>query len=393
MTTKQEIRFGSAAASMRQLPDDSVDLVLTSPPYPMIEMWDESFAASAPEVAGALERGEGDTAFALMHEILDDVWRECRRVLRPGGFLCVNIGDATRTLDGNFRLYSNQARISRFCESLGFQSLPPVIWRKQTNAPNKFMGSGMLPSGAYVTLEHEYILILRRGAKRSFTAEEAARRRKSAFFWEERNAWFSDVWDFKGARQVLPGNEERARSGAFPLELAHRVVNMYSLQGDLVLDPFLGTGTTAAACLLNARSSLGMERAGRLASVIEETLVRAAETANRLVAERIAAHRAFIRDYEERRGTLPAHTNEPHGFPVVTSQETRLVLPALERLSRVDGRDRPETMVFEATHSPAPQDAASRSPEIHGVTTKETEQLSLFLQEERKTSKMKPDHP
>ena len=78
---------------------------------------------------------------------------------------------------------------------LGFQSIPLILWRKQTNAPNKFMGSGMLPAGAYVTLEHEYILVLRKGSKREFKkAEEKRNRHESAIFWEERNIWYSDIW-------------------------------------------------------------------------------------------------------------------------------------------------------------------------------------------------------
>lgn len=71
------------------------------------------------------------------------------------------IGDATRTINGEFKLYNNHSRIVKSCSELGLTTLPDIIWHKTTNAPNKFMGSGMLPCGAYVTLEHEYILIFR----------------------------------------------------------------------------------------------------------------------------------------------------------------------------------------------------------------------------------------
>jgi modification methylase len=74
------------------------------------------------------------------------------RILIPGGIMCINIGDTTKTIDNKFCLYSNHSRILTHCLSLGFDNLPNIIWRKQTNAPNKFMGSGMLPVGAYVTL-------------------------------------------------------------------------------------------------------------------------------------------------------------------------------------------------------------------------------------------------
>jgi len=213
--TRHEFRTADAR-NLGWIADGSVHLVVTSPPYPMIEMWDECFGALDPSIAAALAEGRGDDAFEAMHRALDRVWRELHRVLANGGIACINIGDATRTLDGNFRLYANHARVLQSCVALGFRSLPAILWRKPTNAPNKFMGSGMLPAGAHVTLEHEYVLVLRKGDRREFpTAAEKRRRRESAFFWEERNAWFSDVWfDIKGTPQHLCDKAGRARSAA-----------------------------------------------------------------------------------------------------------------------------------------------------------------------------------
>lgn len=325
MQTRHRVIPGPAANT--DLPPESVDLVVTSPPYPMIEMWDQSFSGQGAGVASHLERGEGPAAFEAMHRVLDEAWGECHRVLRPGGFACINIGDATRSIAGEFRLYTNHARIVVACEALGFQSLPAVIWRKQTNAPNKFMGSGMLPSGAYVTLEHEYILILRKGGKRVFAPAERERRSKSAFFWEERNSWFSDLWDFKGVQQRLGSNEARARSGAFPFELGFRLICMYSMQGDLVLDPFLGTGTTSAAALACARDSIGVEADTGLLPVIEGTIEAGVTLGNERQLARLRAHDEFVRRYEADKGRPPGHTNTTYGFPVVTRQEIDLVLP------------------------------------------------------------------
>jgi DNA modification methylase len=121
-------------------------------------------------------------------------------------------------------------------QKLGFSALPAILWRKQTNAPNKFMGSGMMPPGAYVTLEHEYILILRKGNKREFTSiKEKQNRRESAFFQEERNFWFSDVWmDLKGTTQNLFDNKATERSAAYPFELPYRLISMFSVKSDTV---------------------------------------------------------------------------------------------------------------------------------------------------------------
>lgn len=273
-----------------------------------------------------------------MHQSLRPVWQEARRVLVPGGFACINIGDAVRTVNGDFRLYPNHARIVSDLVSLGFSPLPAILWRKQTNAPNKFMGSGMLPAGAYVTLEHEYILICRKGSKRAFNTDaEKRNRQESAIFWEERNQWFSDVWtDLKGTRQELGGKEARQRSAAFPLELAYRLVLMYSVRGDRVLDPFLGTGTTMAAAMAAGRSSVGVEFDRTLAPAVESTLAGTAAIANRRGAARLDAHQAFVRQRIEA-GKPPKHTHSRYGFPVVTRQEQHLRLQPLVEIN--EGED------------------------------------------------------
>ena len=127
----------------------------------MIEMWDSILGEQSLQITKSLESNDGYTAFELMHIELDKVWDEVIRVTKEGAFICINIGDATRTINGNFALYPNHARIISYFRSKGINNLPNIIWKKQTNSPNKFMGSGMLPSGAYVTLEHEYILIFK----------------------------------------------------------------------------------------------------------------------------------------------------------------------------------------------------------------------------------------
>jgi DNA modification methylase len=195
------------AHNMSAVEDRSIHLVVTSPPYPMIEMWDDHFSAADSTIGKALKRSDTDRAFELMHQELDGIWRELKRVLAPGGIACINIGDATRTIQGNFRLFANHARIISMFQSMGIYQLPTILWRKTTNAPNKFMGSGMMPPGAYVTLEHEYILVFRNGPKREFSADyQKQMRRQSAYFWEERNLWFSDVW------MGLPGTTQNLRS-------------------------------------------------------------------------------------------------------------------------------------------------------------------------------------
>ena len=295
MKTAHNILFQDAR-DLKEIPSESVDLVVTSPPYPMIEMWDEMFSHQNPEIRDALAYGDGMQAYALMHQILGAVWDEVFRVLKNGRFACINIGDATRTVNGNFCLYPNHASVLTHLLKIGFSALPDILWRKQANTPNKFMGSGMLPAGAYVTLEHEYILIVRKGSKREFKTEaEKANRRESALFWEERNIWYSDVWmDIKGTGQKLPKALSRLRSAAFPYDLAYRLINMYSVKGDVILDPFLGTGTTTAAAMTSGRNSMGVEIDQSFQQVICPIAHHIVDFSNGHLRDRLQKHFAFV---------------------------------------------------------------------------------------------------
>lgn len=301
------------------LPDDAVDLLVTSPPYPMVELWDDVFAATASGVEAALEEGDGEAAFAAMHDALDEAWAEVARVLAPGGVACVVVGDAARTLD-RFRLYRNRDRVGAAFESLGFDPLPDVVWRKPANSAAKFMGSGMLPPNAYVTLEHESILVFRNGTRRSF-APGADRRYEAAYFWEERNDWFSDVWmDITGTLQALGEDDIRERSGAFPFEIPYRLISMFSVYGDTVLDPFWGTGTTTLAAMVAARDSIGYELDAGFTAVFDDRVDSVPEMSDDVIRRRLDRHRAFV---EERRedGDPPSYESREYGFPVVTKQE------------------------------------------------------------------------
>ena len=326
--TWHEIHFADSR-SMSAVGDETIDLVVTSPPYPMIEMWDEQFVSVDAAIGTALSEEDGGRAFGLMHAALDEVWSECHRVLRPGGLACINIGDATRKIGGEFRLFSNHSRVLQHMAGLGFSILPDILWRKPTNAPNKFLGSGMLPAGAYVTYEHEYILIVRKGGPRRFSPADKARRRRSAFFWEERNSWFSDVWvDLVGTRQLLDNGkvddrDARARSAAFPFELSYRLIQMHSLIGDTVLDPFLGTGTTTAAAIASGRSSVGFEIEDMLERPIRNAIETAVPLGREYAQRRLAAHLDLVQS-RENAGRPCRHVNRHYGFAVVTSQETDL---------------------------------------------------------------------
>ncbi len=338
------------ATRMDKIPSGSIDLMVTSPPYPMIKMWDNLFSGQDKAVETALKKGNGQTAFELMHRMLDPVWDETYRVLKKGGFACINIGDAVRTIQSDFAIYSNHSRILQHALEIGFTALPAIIWRKQTNAPNKYMGSGMLPAGAYITLEHEYILILRKGGKRLFSSEpEKQNRRQSAIFWEERNQYFSDIWfDIKGSRQDLNDKDLRKRSAAFPFELAYRLINMYSVKNDTVLDPFMGTGTTMAAAMTAGRNSIGYEIEKGFRDPIMNIQHHIIRLAGETTKNRLNAHLSFIAERTAAQKPI-LHRSRPYGFPVMTLQEQELILNELTDVKQINKNS------LQAVHSDDPQ--------------------------------------
>ncbi|WP_251329885.1 DNA-methyltransferase [Haloplanus pelagicus] len=353
MRTTHALHVGDAA-SMDGLADGSVPLVVTSPPYPMIELWDDLFAARDPDVRAALSAGDGDAAFELMHAQLDAVWDEIERVLAPGGIACVNVGDATRSVGDEFQQFPNHARVVDAFRDRGLTPLPDVLWRKPTNSLAKFMGSGTLPPNAYVTLEHEYILLFRKGGTRSFPPGDD-RRYESAFFWEERNEWFSDLWEVRGEGQELSGGEERRdRSAAFPVEIPLRLIRMFSVRGDRVLDPFAGTGTTMLAAMLAARDSVGYDLDGDLFTALDDRVADLPAASRRRIAERLASHRSAMAD---RDGGYEA---DRYDFRVVTKAERRIRLYVV---ADVRERSTDEGRGYVVDHEPVDGNDFTAAPE------------------------------
>jgi DNA modification methylase len=332
------------AREMGALDDDSVDLVVTSPPYPMIEMWDDLFTTLDPAVEDALASGDGQAAFDAMHDVLGSVWDECARVLTDGGIACINVGDATRKLDDTFRVYPNHAKIVAAFEARGFDPLPDVLWRKPVNSAAKFMGSGMLPPNAYVTLEHEYVLVFRKSGQRQFEPG-ADRRYEAAYFWEERNRWFSDVWtEVAGTVQSLGHEELRDRSAAFPFEIPYRLVNMYSVYGDTVLDPFWGTGTTTLASMVAGRNSVGYELESEFVEVFDDRCAEVPQLSREVIRTRLDDHQAFVADRQANGDDL-GYEAEHYDFPVRTKQEKQIRFYAVDEVEN-------QSECYVASHEP-----------------------------------------
>jgi site-specific DNA-methyltransferase (cytosine-N4-specific) len=264
---------------MPEIADASMHLMITSPPYPMIKMWDHQFGEVNPKIAALWHKLESERMeetirqiYDAMHESLAKVWAETYRVLVEGAIACINIGDATRSLNGRFRVFANHSRIIEHCERLGFTTLPYILWKKPTTKPTykgkgAFLGSGFLPPNAYITLDCEFILIFRKGKLRHFPPKDP-NRYQSALTKKQRDEWFSQIWQITGTRQTTSQLERR--TAAYPDEIANRLIKMFSVKGDTILDPFLGSGTTTNAATKNGRNSIGYEIDDELLQIIKK---------------------------------------------------------------------------------------------------------------------------
>jgi len=228
------------------LDDGSVHLTVTSPPYWNLKRYNE----------GDEQLGH----IADYEEFLDSltrVWREVLRVLVPGGRLVCVVGDVclSRKANGRHLVMPLHADIQVICRKLGFDNLNPIIWHKISNAvfeantSSKFLGKPYEPN-AIVKNDIEYILMQRKpGAYRSPTERQ---REESRIPKDKFNEWFRQIW-------TIPGESTKDHPAPYPLELAERLVRMFSFVGDTVLDPFTGTGTTMMAAMKFGRNSVGVE--------------------------------------------------------------------------------------------------------------------------------------
>lgn len=244
------------ARKLSEVVKDKVHLVVTSPPYPMVSMWDECFRGMNSDIPRVDEWEDAMRVFELMHAELDKVWEQLHIVVCDGGIVAINIGDATRSVRKKFQLFPNASRATMGMMRAGFTPLPSILWKKPTNKPNAFLGSGFYPVNAYVTVDCEHILLFRKGKLRKFPPHDPVRE-ASKFTMVERNTWFTQVWEgIIGKPQKTVGDR---RSGAFPAEIPERLIRMFSVQHDTILDPFVGTGTTVHVAHKLGRRGVGLD--------------------------------------------------------------------------------------------------------------------------------------
>jgi len=245
---------------MVDIQKDSVHLIVTSPPY-----W--TLKGYRP-INGQLG------AIADYEKFLDELTQvisECYRVLIPGGrFICI-VGDIClpRRKAGRHVVIPLHSDIVVRARTIGFDNLSPIIWYKISNAKyeantySTILGKPYEPNGV-IKNDIEFILIQRKpGQYRKPTIEQ----RKMSFIPRKSyEHWYRQIWDLRGA-------STREHPAPFPLELALRLVRMYSFVGDVVLDPFVGTGTTMLAALMSGRNSIGYEIDPEFANLARKKLL------------------------------------------------------------------------------------------------------------------------
>jgi modification methylase len=245
--TSHTVRIGDAR-ELQFIPNESVHLVVTSPPYWTLKEYNDH-----PDQMGSIDDYE-----RFLDE-LDKVWRHCLRVLVPGGRVCCNVGDVciARKQAGRHFVMPLHSDIQVRARRMGFDLLTPILWAKISNGVTESAGNGAgfygkpYQPGAVIKNDVEHILFFRKGGK--YRSVPMTAKALSMLSKTEMQAWFRSIWN------DLPGTSTSAHPAPYPVELATRLIRMFSFAGDTVLDPFLGTGTTMIAAMQAGRNSIGVE--------------------------------------------------------------------------------------------------------------------------------------
>jgi DNA modification methylase len=268
------------ARDLRWIPDESVHLVVTSPPYGLLKEYSD--------VPGQLGNGDDPTsveAYETFLDSLDCCWRECERVLVPGGRICCVVGDIclSRRAAGRHHVLPLAADIQVRARRIGLDNLTPIRWLKVANIrleaskSSWYLGKPNLPNGI-VKNDVETIVMMRKPGYRKPTMEMELNSRIET---EEYRRLFAPVWeDIRGEQ-----GRRYKHPAPYPEALASRLIRMYSFVEDTVLDPFLGSGTTIISAMGAHRNSVGVEVVPEYAETAAERAVAEASSGTQVLIE------------------------------------------------------------------------------------------------------------
>lgn len=294
MNTTQHTVINGDSRKMSELTDQSVHLIITSPPY-----WQLKDYGTDDQI------GFNDTYEAYINH-LNLVWKECYRVLHDGCRLCINIGDqfARSVYYGRYKVIPIHTEIIRFCETIGFDFMGQIIWQKtttmNTSGGGAVMGSFPHPRNGIVKLDFEYILLFKKQGKAPQPTKE--QKENAVLTNEEWNTYFSGHWYFNGARQDK-------HLAMFPDELPKRLIKMFSFPGETILDPFMGSGTTASVAKKLNRNSVGYEINPDFIPIIKEK-ISGQNLYDRTIINEIRQDKKI--DFAEEIGKLPYQFIDTH---------------------------------------------------------------------------------
>ncbi len=264
--TTHQLHLGDAR-DLSWIPDASVHLVVTSPPYWTLK----DYAPGNQDQMGHFEDYEH-----FLSE-LDRAWRECQRVLVGGGRVCCVVGDVCipRKHAGRHYLVPLHADIQVRARKLGLDCLQPILWNKIANGVTEAEGNGAgfygkpYQPGGIVKNDIEYILFLRKGGE--YRTTPALQKALSMLTKEEMKLWFRSIWaDLRGA------STREGHPAPYPVEIAERLIRMFSFAGDTVLDPFAGTGSTSQAAIMSGRNSIANEIEPAYVEIARQRIEKAA---------------------------------------------------------------------------------------------------------------------
>jgi len=335
MSTHHKIIIGDSR-TMAEVRDESVHLVITSPPYWQLKDYGHDN-----------QIGFNDTYEDYINN-LNLVWNECYRVLHPGCRLCVNIGDqfARSVYYGRYKIIPIRTEIIKFCETIGFDYMGAIIWQKVTTTNTTggatIMGSFPHPRNGIVKLDYEFILLFKKLGKSPKPTREQKERSKMTT--EEWNEYFHGHWNFVGEKQ----NQHLA---AFPEELPRRLIRMFSFVDDVVLDPFLGSGTTSLAARNLERHSVGYEINKEFLPIIKSKLNVEAQDLfgdNGLAKVELIEQKLSQHDFNAAIATLPYIFKDKVRF------DKKVDPRGLGFGSKIDGKEKPKTKFYSVRRVEAP---------------------------------------
>jgi len=254
--THHKIIIGDSR-NMIEVADESIHLVITSPPY-----WQLKDYGNGGQIGF-------DDSYEDYINSLNIVWNQCRRVLKKGCRLCVNIGDqfARSVYYGRYKVIPIRTEIIKFCETIGFDYMGAIIWQKVTTCNTTggatIMGSFPFPRNGILKIDYEFILIFKKHGVAPKVNKDT--KENSRMTIEEWNQFFAGHWN-------IPGEKQDKHLAMFPEEVPRRLIKMFSFVNDTVLDPFLGSGTTSLAAKKLSRNSIGYEINPKFLTLVKEKL-------------------------------------------------------------------------------------------------------------------------